>query len=551
MLPSSDKSQLPFLHRHHLLLKTHYFLFFSSFGIIFPILNLTLRSHGLSNTEISFSNFILPFLVFFTSPLIGVIADKSRRFILTFNLLLLLVILTMTTLFFLPRIRSHHIQANLHPGPSSSYLLDFCASQEVVSKCSSRSECGCTYQAHCVAQNQTLNFSFTMNSYTTERHLYENEYVLCDINYQVSVENLSIGKYDFPLKCQITCSIPHFCHGLRYDRQMVYVLLYAIFYTLGANFLSIGNVLTASIGFASLPRADLFGKQRVWGTIGFGIAAFSASRFYEYFHSEYVYIIMFVICALLTILITCFIPIRTVEKATEKKQAKFGLSALIPLLKKVDVWIFLSITFVWGMNFGCLQPYLGLYIDEITPCHSRSIIGWMLLIAASSEVIAFYVARRVIQFLGSNLSSIVIFLAFAIRFGGYYFLPQPFLYLPIETLHFFNYGILYVLISEKADAIAPAGLSGTLQGIAHGITHGLGRGVGLLVSSFIYIVIHQRLLFLVFATINLLAVIIYSIYFCFTRQTANENLSVEANANIIMLEADSGPLPSSSMLNNN
>ncbi|CAF1611547.1 unnamed protein product [Adineta ricciae] len=533
MLPSSDKSQLPFLHRHHLLLKTHYFLFFSSFGIIFPILNLTLRSHGLSNTEISFSNFILPFLVFFTSPLIGVIADKSRRFILTFNLLLLLVILTMTTLFFLPRIRSHHIQANLHPGPSSSYLLDFCASQEVVSKCSSRSECGCTYQAHCVAQNQTLNFSFTMNSYTTERHLYENEYVLCDINYQVSVENLSIGKYDFPLKCQITCSIPHFCHGLRYDRQMVYVLLYAIFYTLGANFLSIGNVLTASIGFASLPRADLFGKQRVWGTIGFGIAAFSASRFYEYFHSEYVYIII------------------TVEKATEKKQAKFGLSALIPLLKKVDVWIFLSITFVWGMNFGCLQPYLGLYIDEITPCHSRSIIGWMLLIAASSEVIAFYVARRVIQFLGSNLSSIVIFLAFAIRFGGYYFLPQPFLYLPIETLHFFNYGILYVLISEKADAIAPAGLSGTLQGIAHGITHGLGRGVGLLVSSFIYIVIHQRLLFLVFATINLLAVIIYSIYFCFTRQTANENLSVEANANIIMLEADSGPLPSSSMLNNN
>lgn len=356
MLPSSDKSQLSFLHRHHLLLKTHYFLFFSSFGIIFPILNLTLRSHGLSNTEISFSNFILPFLVFFTSPLIGVIADKSRRFILTFNLLLILVILTMTTLFFLPHIQSHHIQANLHPGPSSSYLLDFCASQEVVSKCSSRSECGCAYQAHCVTQNQTLNFTFTMNSYTTEKHSYENEHILCDINYQVPVDNQSIGIDVFPVKCEISCSIPYFCHGLRYDNQMIYVLLYAIFYTLGANFLSIGNVLAASIGFASLPRADLFGKQRVWGTIGFGIAAFSASRFYEYFRSEYVYIIMFIASAVLTMLITCFIPIRTVDKTIEKKQTKFGVSSLIPLLKKVDVWIFLSITFVWGMCFGCLQP---------------------------------------------------------------------------------------------------------------------------------------------------------------------------------------------------
>ena len=160
----------------------------------------------------------------------------------------------------------------------------------------------------------------------------------------------------FQLKCQTTRSIPHFCHGLRYDRQMVYVLFFAIVYTFGANFLSIGNVLTVPIGSASSPHVDLFGKQRVWRAISFGVAAFSVSRFYEYFRSECVYIIMFVICAVLTILITCFIPIRTVEKAIEKKQPKFGLSALIPLLKKVDACIFLSITFVWGMGFGCLQP---------------------------------------------------------------------------------------------------------------------------------------------------------------------------------------------------
>ena len=117
----------------------------------------------------------------------------------------------------------------------------------------------------------------------------------------------------------------------------------------------------------------------------------------------------------------------------------------------------------------------------------------MVLIAAFSEVIAFYLARKFIHFFGTNLSSIIIFLAFAIRFAGYYFIQKPIFLLPMETMHFFNFGILYVLIAQKADAIgihqhlfinkiincflfilAPPGLSGTLQGIAHGITHGLG-----------------------------------------------------------------------------
>jgi hypothetical protein len=77
----------------------------------------------------------------------------------------------------------------------------------------------------------------------------------------------------------------------------------------------------------------------------------------------------------------------------------------------------------------------------------------MSLIAAISEVLAFYCARRLILFFGTNLSSIIIFLAFSIRFAGYYFIPKPFFLLPMETMHFFNFGILSVLIAQKADAI--------------------------------------------------------------------------------------------------
>ncbi|CAF2532810.1 unnamed protein product [Rotaria sp. Silwood2] len=477
MDPSSDNSKLSFISRHYLILKTHYFLFFSAFGVIFPILNLTLRSHGLSNTEISVSNTILKFFIFLTNPLMGFIADRSRRCLLTFNSLLVIYSIAFTILFLLPHIQSHHIQADLHYLKQSEHVLDFCASQEVVTKCSSRSECGCSYQAYCQRQDLLFNFTFTMNSYNVQKRLKDALNSQCGIEYRVPI--LLENKSDFPnlsmMKCQITCSIPFFCHGIRYQKQIIYVVLYAVLYIIGYSLLAAANAMGASIGFASLPRADLFGKQRVWGTIGFGIIAFTTSRIYELFRSEYVYVIMFNFITFLTIIATSFVPIHKHEKKTNEKKSKLNLSTLILLSKNIDVMIFLSITFLWGMCYGCLHPYMALYVDEIAPCQSRSIIGYMFFIASVSEVIAFYSSKRVIKFLGPNLSSIMIFLAFAVRFGGYYFIPEPYYFIPLETTHFFCFGILYVLIAQKADLIAPSGLSSTLQGIAHGIIHGLGN----------------------------------------------------------------------------
>ncbi|CAF4513108.1 unnamed protein product [Rotaria socialis] len=335
------------------------------------------------------------------------------------------------------------------------------------------------------------------------------------------------------IKCQITCSIPYFCHGVRYEKQRIYIVLYAILYVVGSNLLSSSYALGTTIGFACLPRADLFGKQRVWGTIGFGILAFSTSRIYEFFRSEFVYLILFNTIAILTIIITSFIPIHINDKQNNEEKKNFNFTTLKVLLKNIDVFIFLSIAFLWGMSFGSIHPYLALYVDEIAPCQSRTLICSMFAIAAISEFIAFYLAKRVIN--------------------GYYFLPRPYFYLIVETMHFFNFGILYVLIAQKADLIAPPGLSGTLQGITHGVLHGLSnilgfiinneernficfpknsRGTGLLVSSFIYIVLQQRLLFLVFAILNIIAASIYSIYFLLTRKkSTNTNVTVSNNNN--------------------
>jgi hypothetical protein len=136
--------------------------------------------------------------------------------------------------------------------------------------------------------------------------------------------------------------------------------------------------LGASIGFVSLPRPDIFGQQRVWGTIGFGISAFTASRLHTIFQTDFVYIIMFSITTIICIGVTSFIRIHSnkskksipneqeminlpeeqnLSKGKKKKDlSQFRTAALIPLLKKIDVIVFLSLTFIWGMSYAALDP---------------------------------------------------------------------------------------------------------------------------------------------------------------------------------------------------
>ena len=392
---NSHLEQAPsFLQRYYVFLKAHYFLFFSAFGILYPILNVTLRSRGLSDSELSYLNLIIPFLVFFSNPLSGFLADQTRRHLLVFNVILGAVTILYVLMFLVPPIQTHYIEGKIIPDEQfTSRILEFCANQEVATKCSSRSSCGCSYYAYCKADNLLFNFTFTMNSTHTRESVTDpivlNQPGGCESQYHIPVDDF-LGEYRSKLDfqhdnpapfadCNLTCSIPHYCQGIRYPRQTHYILFYSILFIVGTNCLSNAITLGASIGFASLTRPEIFGQQRVWGTIGFGLSAFAASRFYSIFQSEFVYIIMFTITTIICMIVTSFIDIRseknkrsnsteeemndlsekptvTIKEKKRKDASLFNLTALVPLLKKMDVIVFLSLAFIWGMSYAALDP---------------------------------------------------------------------------------------------------------------------------------------------------------------------------------------------------
>ncbi len=82
MIVLNHGRSLPFLHRYYLLLKLHYLLFFAA---IYPISSI----RALTNLEISYINLVISFVIFLTNPFFGLIADRSGRFRLIFNIILI------------------------------------------------------------------------------------------------------------------------------------------------------------------------------------------------------------------------------------------------------------------------------------------------------------------------------------------------------------------------------------------------------------------------------------------------------------------------------
>lgn len=177
-----------FIHRYNILLKLHYFLYFCSFGALYPIANITLRGRGLSDTEISYTNTIIPFLVFVTNPLLGFIADRSRRYKLTFCIVVTTCTILFGIMFLLPPMKTQHIKADLAYDENGKSVIDFCASQEVTSKCSSRSECGCSYRVNCTTlEEEHLSFPFSMNSASIQKQIDGHAPAVCGIQYRIPI----------------------------------------------------------------------------------------------------------------------------------------------------------------------------------------------------------------------------------------------------------------------------------------------------------------------------------------------------------------------------
>lgn len=253
--------------------------------------------------------------------------------------------------------------------------------------------------------------------------------------------------------------------------------------------LAIGVLLFAFLGAPVMPlidssaleclgeRKNQYGKLRLWGAIGWGVAAPVVGWLVEQFGlnwSFYNYILFMFI----GLLIACCLPI------TRASIGRAFWSGFHLLMGNRSWLLFLTIIFLSGVGSSLVHNYLFLYMNTLGA--STTLMGLALTVATLSELLVFSSSDRLLERWGTRNLLALSILALAIRLLAYSFIQMPWLVLPVQLLHGFTFSARWAAGVDYANRIAPPGMGATAQGIFSGISMGLAAAVGGLMGGWLY-----------------------------------------------------------------
>lgn len=231
---------------------------------------------------------------------------------------------------------------------------------------------------------------------------------------------------------------------------------------------------------------DQYGQQRLWGTIGWGVAAPLAGLLTERLGLQAAFYI-FLIMMTLTLLTTLRLPI---SQSSIGEQFWRGLRLLV----NDGRWFsFLIIAFTGGIGLSITHNYLFLHMDYLGA--SNSLMGLALAVGTLSELVVMLFSERILRYWRINSLLIFSIVALILRMFAYAYINLSWLVLIIQLFHGLTFGLLWLAGVAYANALAPRGLGATAQGLFAGVSMGLGAACGAFWGGVLYEAFGTALMF--------------------------------------------------------
>ncbi|XP_021956189.1 major facilitator superfamily domain-containing protein 6 isoform X2 [Folsomia candida] len=297
--------------------------------------------------------------------------------------------------------------------------------------------------------------------------------------------------------------------------------------------MSVVESLADAMCFQTLAdESGKYGRQRLWGTIGWGIFQLVAGYLIDTSSQGKLlkdYTPSFYITAgLLTIdLIVAYKwSVREVEKTKSLRRD------LCSVLSNLRIVVFIVACVIIGMCTGLLWNFLFWYVELLSEkqqlqasCESHHRIkllqGLIGAIQCLGELPFFFISGWVIQKLGHVHCITLVLGAFGIRFIIYSFLVNPWTILPVELLQGLTYGVFYSTMVSYAHKISPVGTSATVIGVIQAAFLGIGVASGSLVGGLIFHKYSGGTAFRVFGVGCLIFCAIHATIMCILNKKSN------------------------------
>lgn len=273
----------------------------------------------------------------------------------------------------------------------------------------------------------------------------------------------------------------------------------AVFSFLGAPIMPLMDSSTMSLLEG---RKDRYGLIRLWGAVGWAVAAFLMSPIIVQYGLGWAF---YGYAALVAVALFVAIPI---PMGGARVTAPFwnGLRSLFANPR----WVFfLAIVFLMGTASPSISSYLYLYMKHIG---AEALIGPAVSISTLTEIVMYFFAERILRRVKGRGLILIALSVYVVRLMVYSFIADPLLILVTQLLHGFTLPAIWAAgVSYVADT-APPGLGATAQGIFQGILNGLGNATGFYLGGALLEAYGPPIMFRAFAVILFVALVLFGTF---------------------------------------
>lgn len=224
-------------------------------------------------------------------------------------------------------------------------------------------------------------------------------------------------------------------------------------------------------------RRDRYGRQRIWGAVGWGIAGPLVGQLIETRGLQWAF------WGYAGIMLVGLLVVGQIPYRADGLQAPFWRGTRTLLANRA--WLlFLFLAFVGGAGQAVIHNYLFLYMNDLGA--SKTMMGFSLTIATLSELPMFFFADRFLARWSAKGLFVFGTLVYVIRAMALSFINIPGLILVTQLTHGLTFSAMWVAGVSYADQIAPPGLKATAQGLFTGVFMGIGSATGAVVGGLLY-----------------------------------------------------------------
>jgi MFS transporter, PPP family, 3-phenylpropionic acid transporter len=249
--------------------------------------------------------------------------------------------------------------------------------------------------------------------------------------------------------------------------------------------------------FMLADEKEMYGRIRLGGTIGFGLAAPVAGVLVQ----NYGLSIAFRVCALLLLL--AFVVSQNLVYGQSKTGAstREGMRALLTNRR----WrLFLTLAFAGGVAIAATNTYLFAYLKELGA--PETTMGLTLTVGTFSEIPVFFFGDRLLRRLKPHGLLTLAMSITGLRLMLFGLAATPNVILWLQLFNGLTFPAMWVAGVAYADENAPAGLNTTAQGLFGAMVFGFGSAVGGFVGGPILENWGGHSLYLIFGAVVLAAV---------------------------------------------